>query len=520
MAIKEKEVKIIQPKREKEQREILRVGAYCRVSTDSEDQQNSFFAQVKYYNDYIRQNENMQLIDIYADEGITGTELRKREEFKRMLKDAKNRKLDRILVKSVTRFARNSLECIESVRELTACGVSVFFENDNLDTQQMNSEMLLYIKSEFAQQESVSASRRMSTSIRMRMESGKYRMVSAPYGYSIEDGDLIISESEAENVKKVFELYLSGMGEIAIVKYMQTHDTNGIEWNMKRVAYMLKNERYIGDALLRKNYTPAVLQLRKRKNNGQEEMFLYKGAHEAIIPKAEYTAAQEIRRERKRKYVKQIGAKQFFQGKIFCRKCGWGYKKYIKGDSVYWKCGKKGMTTEKCHAPNLLDREIKVAFVRMFNTLKQNEKTIVGETILQLQALKAKVNGSNGAIGEIDEEMAVLSKQNSSYSDLFLKGVIDDVLYFEKTDRLKSRMSELRERRLKLVNEDEEEKCLERLRGVKRVLDKHEFLVKFDESLFDEIVDKIYIEQDGSLIFALKCELKLKIERKGCNYGK
>ena len=227
MAIKEKEVKIIQPKREKEQREILRVGAYCRVSTDSEDQQNSFFAQVKYYNDYIRQNENMQLIDIYADEGITGTELRKREEFKRMLKDAKNRKLDRILVKSVTRFARNSLECIESVRELTACGVSVFFENDNLDTQQMNSEMLLYIKSEFAQQESVSASRRMSTSIRMRMESGKYRMVSAPYGYSIEDGDLIISESEAENVKKVFELYLSGMGEIAIVKYMQTHDTNG-----------------------------------------------------------------------------------------------------------------------------------------------------------------------------------------------------------------------------------------------------------------------------------------------------
>ena len=262
------------------------------------------------------------------------------------------------------------------------------------------------------------------------------------------------------------------------------------------------------------NETTAALTDTLQKDMGTDE----NGT--TIIPKAEYTAAQEIRRERKRKYVKQIGAKQFFQGKIFCRKCGWGYKKYIKGDSVYWKCGKKGMTTEKCHAPNLLDREIKVAFVRMFNTLKQNEKTIVGETILQLQALKAKVNGSNGAIGEIDEEMAVLSKQNSSYSDLFLKGVIDDVLYFEKTDRLKSRMSELRERRLKLVNEDEEEKCLERLRGVKRVLDKHEFLVKFDESLFDEIVDKIYIEQDGSLIFALKCELKLKIERKGCNYGK
>lgn len=520
MAVREKEVKIIRPKKAGEQADIIRVGAYCRVSTDSEDQQNSFFAQVKYYNDYIRQNEKMRLVDIYADEGITGTEMRKREEFKRMLKDARSRKLDRILVKSVTRFARNALECIESVRELTSCGVSVFFENDNLDTKQMNSEMLLYIKSEFAQQESVSASRRMSTSIRMRMENGNYRIVSAPYGYKIEDGDLVVSRAEAENVKKIFELYLSGMGEIAIIKHMQTHDMNGGELNRKHVAYILKNERYIGDTLLQKKYTPAVLPLRKRINRGQVDMFLYEGSHDAIIPKAEYAAAQEIRRERKRKYVKQAGERQFFQGKIFCKKCGWGYKKHIKGDSVYWKCGKKGMTMEECHAPNLSDKDMRAAFVRMFNTLKQNEKTVVNETILQLQALKAKVNGGNGEIGEIDAEMAALSKQNSSYSDLFLKGVIDDILYFEKTDRLKSRMSALRERRLKLVNEDEEEKCLERLRALKRVLDNHEFLVEMDESLFNEIVDRIYVEQDGALVFVLKCELKLRIERKGGNYGK
>lgn len=490
MAVREKEVKIIRPKKAGEQADIIRVGAYCRVSTDSEDQQNSFFAQVKYYNDYIRQNEKMRLVDIYADEGITGTEMRKREEFKRMLKDARSRKLDRILVKSVTRFARNALECIESVRELTSCGVSVFFENDNLDTKQMNSEMLLYIKSEFAQQESVSASRRMSTSIRMRMENGNYRIVSAPYGYKIEDGDLVVSRAEAENVKKIFELYLSGMGEIAIIKHMQTHDMNGGELNRKHVAYILKNERYIGDTLLQKKYTPAVLPLRKRINRGQV------------------------------KYVKQAGERQFFQGKIFCKKCGWGYKKHIKGDSVYWKCGKKGMTMEECHAPNLSDKDMRAAFVRMFNTLKQNEKTVVNETILQLQALKAKVNGGNGEIGEIDAEMAALSKQNSSYSDLFLKGVIDDILYFEKTDRLKSRMSALRERRLKLVNEDEEEKCLERLRALKRVLDNHEFLVEMDESLFNEIVDRIYVEQDGALVFVLKCELKLRIERQGGNYGK
>ena len=281
-----KEIKIIRPQRERERTESIRVGAYCRVSTDSHDQQNSFFAQVKYYNDYIRQNGKMRLVDIYADEGITGTEMRKRDEFKRMLKDARNRKLDRILVKSVTRFARNSLECIESIRKLTSCGVSVFFENDNLDTGLMNSEMLIYIKSAFAQQESLSASRRMATSIRMKMENGVYRIVSAPYGYRAEDGDLIVSQAESENVKKIYDLYLAGMGEYAIVKYMQTHATNGEEWTAKRVSYVLQNERYIGDTLLRKKYTPPVLPLRKKINRGQVEKFLYEGSHSSLPEKA------------------------------------------------------------------------------------------------------------------------------------------------------------------------------------------------------------------------------------------
>ena len=143
----------------------------------------------------------------------------------------------------------------------------------------------------------------------------------------------------------------------------------------------------------------------------------------------------------------------------------------------------------------------------------ENEKAVIGDTIQQLQALKIKVNGGNGAIGEIDTEMAALSKQNSTYSDLFLKGVIDSVLDFEKTDRLKNRITELRERRQKLVNEDEEEKCLEKLRALKRVVEKKPFLTEMDEALFDEIVDRICVGQDGALTFVLKCELKLRVKR-------
>ena len=197
----------------------IRVAAYCRVSTDKTDQVNSFITQMRYYTDYIKSNPKMILIDIYADEGISGTLMDKRDEFKRLLKDCKNRKIDRVLVKSVTRFARNSLECIEAVRELKSYGVSVFFENDKIDTENMNSEMLLYIKSAFAQNESMSLSKRMVQSIRMRMEEGTYKLGIAPYGYKLVDGELVVEADEARNIRKIFDLYLSGIGANAIVKY-------------------------------------------------------------------------------------------------------------------------------------------------------------------------------------------------------------------------------------------------------------------------------------------------------------
>ena len=163
----------------------IRMAAYCRVNTDSSDQVNSFMAQMQYYNDYIRQNPNMVLVDVYADEGITGTSIEKRPEFKRLLRDCENHKIDRVIVKSVTRFARNSLECLETIRTMQSCGVSVYFETDNIDTANMNSELLLYIKSAFAQGEALAASARIQTSIRMKMENGTYVVSSAPFGYGM-----------------------------------------------------------------------------------------------------------------------------------------------------------------------------------------------------------------------------------------------------------------------------------------------------------------------------------------------
>lgn len=213
-----KEVQVIKATITGEKTEKIRVAAYCRVSTDKDDQLNSFFAQMRYYRDYVRGNDKMVLVDIYADEGITGTELAKRDEMKRLIRDCKHKKIDRVLVKSVTRFARNSLECIETIRTMQSCGVSVLFENDHIDTETMNSEMMLYIKSAFAQSEATSASKRMSTSIRMKMEDGTYYNISRPYGYKWEDRNLVVVPEEAEIAREIFSMYLRGETNNAIAK--------------------------------------------------------------------------------------------------------------------------------------------------------------------------------------------------------------------------------------------------------------------------------------------------------------
>lgn len=508
-----KEDKIIKPTAGKKQENLLRVGAYCRVSTDSEDQLNSFFAQVQHYNDYIRENDSMRLVEIYADEGITGTAIDKRDEFKRMMRDAKNRKLDRILVKSVTRFARNALECIEAVRQLKECGVSVYFENDNIDTGCMNSEMILYIKSAFSQGEAMSASKRMQTSVRMKMEDGTYVTPSAPFGYRLVDNVLVVVPQEAEIVREIYRMYLSGKGVTVILKHMQAAKVPGMQWSENGINYILTNERYIGDSLWQKRFTPNILPLRQQRNKGELPKYYCENTHEAIITKEEFEAARELMKKRSKCYKPPTGKKEFFSGKIRCRKCGWVYKRKNKKNGLYWTCSRKGKDNIDCHAPELSDMEIRAAFVKMFNILKQNERVLIVETITQLQSLKTKINSGNNAIIEIDEELMSLSKKNSTYSELLLQGVINHELFIQQTDVLNQKIYDLRTRRTKLINEDDDEKCIEEMRELRRIVEATDCLTKFDENLFNAIIDTVFIEQNGTMIFRLKCELEFPIER-------
>ena len=299
-----KEVQVIKATKTGEKAEKIRVAAYCRVSTDKDDQLNSFFAQMMYYRDYVRGNDKMVLVDIYADKGITGTELAKRDEMKRLIRDCKHKKIDRVLVKSVTRFARNSLECIETIRTMKSCGVSVLFENDHIDTETMNSEMMLYIKSAFAQSEATSASKRMSTSIRMKMEDGTYYNTSRPYGYKWEDRNLVIVPEEAEIVREIFSMYLSGESFNSIIATIQPR-TPERKWSPYSIGYVLTNEKYVGDILWQKSFTPSVLPLRKRYNRGEMPKYLCNDAHQAIISREDFSIVKRLMSERKEKFYSQ-----------------------------------------------------------------------------------------------------------------------------------------------------------------------------------------------------------------------
>ena len=508
-----KEVQVIKATKTGEKEEKIRVAAYCRVSTDKDDQLNSFFAQMRYYTDFVRSNDKMVLVDIYADEGITGTELEKRDEMKRLIRDCKHKKIDRVLVKSVTRFARNSLECIETIRLMKSCGVSVLFENDRIDTEKMNSELMLYIKSAFAQSEATSASRRMCTSVRMKMEDGTYYNIAHPFGYEWKEFDLVIVPKEAEIVRKIYSLYLQGASINSIIKKLKSEDTPDKIWSHNAIKYILTNERYIGDTLWQKSYTPNILPLRQKSNYGQLPKYYCEDTHEAIISKEDFYAVKRLMQERKERfYSTNKREKKFYNKKIKCRCCNWFYRTREIQNGYVWSCAKKGISFEKCPSRSYTDNVLNNAFMKLYNILKHHKKELLDETISQLQALKTKVNSGNNAILEIDEEIATLGKQNNLYGQMFANGVLDEVTYYEKSGMIKGRITDLRSRRQLIIKGDDDESCLEELRELRRIIDESpDYLTEMDKDLFSKTVKLIYAEEDGSLSFILKGDIEFRV---------
>ena len=272
---------------EKKEKQIQRLAAYCRVSSDSEDQLHSFAAQVCYYSNYEKQHPEFELVGVYADEGLSGTSMKNRTELQRMIKDCEKGKIDRVITKSVSRFARNTHDLLKTIRLLKELGVTVFFEEQGIDTAQLNSELFLTFPGMIAQQESESISGNIRWSYKKRMESGEFNCCTPAYGFNLINGEIFINAQEATVVRRIFEMYLQGMGKQKIADTLNVESVpkkyGEKRWHQSMISYILNNERYIGNALLQKYYTTDSMPYKRHINKGEKAQYYVENANPAIV---------------------------------------------------------------------------------------------------------------------------------------------------------------------------------------------------------------------------------------------
>ncbi len=372
----------------------LRVAAYCRVSSGSEDQLHSYASQIKHYTELIQNTPGWQLVDIYADEGISGTGTDKREEFQRMLRDARRGKMDKILVKSSSRFARNTHDCLAALRELKAIGVSVRFEKENLDTENLEIELMLAVSGSLAQEESVSISNNQRISYKNRMEKGTFLTCKAPFGYELVNGnELRIKEDEAKLVRWIFESYLSGKG---IYEMAEEITAMGIPsrdgrpyWQHSTILYVLRNEKYCGDALVQKTFATDTFPSRKQHNKGEKAQYYIQNSHPAIISRETFEQAQRLCDSRRAEHGE---AKEYpLSRKLVYGECGATFKRRVSQRGyVSWVCRRRDRSKDACTVGRVAEESIYAAFMELCRTLKAHGDTIIQPAIDQLQALQKR----------------------------------------------------------------------------------------------------------------------------------
>lgn len=335
----------------------LRVAPYCRVSTDSEEQLTSYTMQKKVYTEMVMSKPEWQLVDIYADEGISGTRADKRDEFQRMIRDCRRGKIDYIITKSVSRFARNTAECIEYVRQLKLMGIGIIFEEQNIDTLKCDSELLMTIHAGFAQAESESMSRNITWSYRKRFESGAVMFnYSKLLGYRKgADGQPEIVAEEAEVIRSIYDMFLSGMTLREIAGYLKSESikTKGgsTTWSIAVIQNILKNEKYSGDAITQKTVTIDCISKTRKRNTGEAPMYYIRDNHPAIIDRKTFNKVQTEMARRNSKRSPSDKATITGQGRhsryalsdiMHCGECGTKYRRTIwcvKGEKIpVWRC--------------------------------------------------------------------------------------------------------------------------------------------------------------------------------------
>ncbi len=365
-----------------------KVAAYARVSTDQEEQLTSYAAQLSYYEEYIKGHNDWEFVDVYADEGISGCSTRKRDGFNRMIADALAGKIQLIVTKSVSRFARNTVDSLTTIRKLKEHNVECYFEKEGLWTFDSKSETILAIMSSLAQEESRSISENVTWGQRKRMADGKFSMPYSTFlGYDKgENGELVINPEEAKTVRLIYKLYLEGMTTHTIAMKLTEMGiktpAKKDKWSQSTVLSILSNEKYKGDALLQKTYTTDFLTKKKKKNAGEVPQFYVSGSHEAIIEPHIFDMVQAEMKRRKRNGKNRYSGVSIFSSKIKCGCCGswFGSKVWHSNDKyrkVIYQCNSKYQN--KCSTPHIDEETIKQAFVSAVNKMLSCKDSVIAD---------------------------------------------------------------------------------------------------------------------------------------------
>lgn len=490
------QVKVIQPIAE--QAKKLRVAAYARVSSDSADQLNSFATQVDYYTGYIQSKDEWEFAGLYADEAVSGTTADKRDDFQRLLADCRAGKIDRILVKSISRFARNTIDCLQAVRELKQLGVAVEFEKEGLDTGNMGGEMLLSILGAAAQEESLSISKNLKWSYRRRMQSGDFITCSAPIGYSLKNGTLVPDPQEAPVVEYIFSSYLAGKNMEEISDDLNAQETPFVRpkkarWQRTSIRYILSNEKYIGDSLLQKTYTPNELPLVNIRNKGQLSKFYIKNSHPAIISVEVFEAVQNLKKKRAALHPPTSVAGSFPLSSILkCSFCSSIFHRHLQNNTARWNCSQHTKNVNLCPMAAVTEKEVYQSFLAVYHKLLDNQD-ILKAMLNQSLELQAKTTYARSDIVELNEKIADLVKQNHSLAKLQAKGCMDSALFIERCNRNNQKIEELRRELRQLQEPDDTSNAIDSTQLLINILEESQPMLEFEPSIFRSMVKQITV---------------------------
>lgn len=375
--------------RQQEEKPKLRVAAYCRVSTDSDEQATSYEAQVTHYTEYIQNHPDWMLAGIFADDGISGTNTKKRTEFNHMIDECMAGNIDMVITKSISRFARNTLDCLKYIRQLKGKNIPVYFEKESINTLDAKGEILITIMASLAQQESQSLSQNVKLGLQFRYQNGQVQINHNRFlGYTKDaEGHLIIDPAQAEVVKRIYREYLEGFSMDKIAGGLERDGiltgAGNTKWHTSTINKILRNEKYIGDALLQKTYTTDFLNKTRVKNNGIVPQYYVENDHEAIIPREIYMRVQEELVRRRSVNPGSNGKRHTyscnhcFSQIIICGECGEQFRRIHWNNrgcrSIVWRCiSRLESTGHECHARTVNELELQRVAVAALNELLEN----------------------------------------------------------------------------------------------------------------------------------------------------